>query len=33
MKDTTPQTADGKVLMQFSMSLDGYVAGPGHTMD
>ena len=30
MKDTTPQTAGGKVLMHFSMSLDGFVAGPGH---
>lgn len=33
MKDTTPQTAAGKVLMHFTMSLDGFVAGPGHSMD
>ena len=33
MKDTTRQTAGGKVLMHFSMSLDGFVAGPGHQMD
>jgi dihydrofolate reductase len=33
MNDTTPQTAAGKVLWHFSMSLDGYVAGPGHSMD
>lgn len=33
MHDTTPQTAAGKVLWHFSMSLDGYVAGPGHRMD
>ncbi|WP_127794896.1 dihydrofolate reductase family protein [Agromyces sp. LHK192] len=33
MHDTTPQTADGKVLWHFSMSLDGFVAGPGHAMD
>jgi dihydrofolate reductase len=32
MNDTTPQTAAGKVLWHFSMSLDGYVAGPGHSM-
>lgn len=28
-----PQTASGKVLWHFSMSLDGYIAGPGHSMD
>ncbi|WP_228688359.1 dihydrofolate reductase family protein [Amycolatopsis keratiniphila] len=28
-----PQTADGKVLWHFTMSLDGFVAGPGHGMD
>jgi dihydrofolate reductase len=28
-----PQTAAGKVLMHFSVSLDGFVAGPGHDMD
>ena len=33
MKDTTRQTAGGKVLMHLSMSLDGFVAGPGHAMD
>jgi len=33
MKDTTRQSAEGKVLMHFSMSLDGFVAGPGHSMD
>lgn len=27
------QTARGKVLLHFTMSLDGFVAGPGHTMD
>lgn len=33
MSDTTPQTADGKVLFHFAMSLDGFVAGPDHQMD
>ena len=33
MNDTTPQTASGKVLWHFSMSLDGFVAGPNHEMD
>ena len=33
MSDTTPQTADGKVLFHFAMSLDGFVAGPDHRMD
>jgi hypothetical protein len=33
MSDTTPQTADGKVLFHFAMSLDGFVAGPDHAMD
>jgi hypothetical protein len=28
MTDTEPQTADGKVLWHFTMSLDGFVAGP-----
>lgn len=32
MRDTNPQTAAGKVLWHFSMSLDGFVAGPGHGM-
>lgn len=27
-----PQAADGKALWHFTMSLDGFVAGPGHTM-
>jgi dihydrofolate reductase len=31
--DIEPQTADGKVLWHFGMSLDGYVAGPEHAMD
>jgi dihydrofolate reductase len=31
--DTQPQTADGKVLWHFTMSLDGFVAGPGHAME
>ncbi|WP_433557197.1 dihydrofolate reductase family protein [Pseudonocardia xinjiangensis] len=33
MTDTTPQTAAAKVLWHFSMSLDGFVAGPNHEMD
>lgn len=33
MGDTEPQTADGKVLWHFAMSLDGFVAGPNHGMD
>ena len=33
MGDTKPQTADGKVLYHFAMSLDGFVAGPDHEMD
>ena len=32
MKDTEPQSAAGKVLLHFSMSLDGFVAGPEHDM-
>lgn len=31
--DTTRQTAGGKVLLHFTMSLDGFVAGPDHAMD
>ena len=31
--DTEPQTAAGKVLWHFTMSLDGFVAGPDHAMD
>ncbi|GAA2079551.1 dihydrofolate reductase family protein [Pseudolysinimonas kribbensis] len=30
--ELSPQTAAGKVLMHFCISLDGYVAGPGHDM-
>jgi dihydrofolate reductase len=33
MNDSDPQTADGKVLWHFTMSLDGFVAGPEHSMD
>jgi dihydrofolate reductase len=33
MKDTERQTAGGKVLWHFTMSLDGFVAGPNHEMD
>ncbi len=33
MSDTGPQTAGGKVLWHFTMSLDGFVAGPNHTME
>lgn len=33
MHDTPRRTADGKVLWHFSMSLDGFVAGPEHGMD
>ncbi len=33
MTDTEPQTAGGKVLWHFTMSLDGFVAGPEHGMD
>ena len=33
MRDTDPQTAAGKVLWHFTMSLDGFVAGPRHGMD
>ncbi|PZG55772.1 deaminase [Spongiactinospora gelatinilytica] len=33
MIDTEPQTAGGKVLRHFTMSLDGFVAGPDHAMD
>ncbi|WP_079085911.1 dihydrofolate reductase family protein [Streptomyces silvensis] len=31
--DTERQTASGKVLWHFTMSLDGFVAGPDHSMD
>lgn len=33
MEDTSRQSAAAKVVMHFSMSLDGYVAGPEHDMD
>ena len=33
MTDAGPQTAGGKVLWHFTMSLDGFVAGPNHAMD
>ena len=33
MMDTESQIAAGKVLWHFTMSLDGFVAGPNHAMD
>ena len=33
VNDTEPQTAGGKVLWHFTMSLDGFVAGPNHELD
>src|ERR1022692_3609576 len=33
MNDTEPQIAGGKVLWHFLMTLDGFVAGPNHSMD
>lgn len=33
MEDTWPQVAAAKVLWHFTMSLDGFVAGPNHSMD
>lgn len=33
MNDTEPQIAAEKVLWHFTMSLDGFVAGPNHEMD
>ncbi|GAB3650609.1 dihydrofolate reductase family protein [Glycomyces tarimensis] len=33
MSDIERQTAAGKVLWHFTMSLDGFVAGPDHAMD
>jgi hypothetical protein len=33
MNDTRAQTGEGKVLWHFTMSLDGFVAGPNHEMD
>src|SRR3954470_12386693 len=32
MQELEPQTAAGKVHLAFTMSLDGFVAGPGHSM-
>lgn len=32
MNDTTAQVPRSKLLMHFTMSLDGFVAGPNHTM-
>src|ERR1700740_2923557 len=32
MDDTEPQNAAAKVLWHFTMSLDGFVAGPEHDM-
>jgi dihydrofolate reductase len=32
MTDTEPRTAAGNVLWHFTMSLDGFVAGPDHDM-
>ena len=31
--DMPPQTAAGKVLWHFSMTLDGFIAGPDHSME
>lgn len=33
LADPDRRTTAGKVLWHFTMSLDGFVAGPGHTMD
>jgi dihydrofolate reductase len=33
MEDTTPQEPGSKILLHFTMSLDGFVAGSNHTMD
>jgi dihydrofolate reductase len=33
MEDTEPQVAAAKVLWHFTMSVDGFVAGPNHVMD
>lgn len=33
MEDAEPQVAAAKVLWHFTMSLDGFVAGPNHAMD
>jgi hypothetical protein len=31
--DTKAETAEGNALLHFTMSLDGFVAGPNHEMD
>jgi hypothetical protein len=33
MSDTEPQTSSGKVFWHFTMSPDGFVAGPTREMD
>ena len=33
MDEPAPPTASGQVLLHFAMSVDGFVAGPGHSMD
>ena len=33
LRDPEPQTASGKVLWHFTMTLDGFIAGPEHSMD
>lgn len=33
MTEIAPQTSAGKVLFHFASTLDGFVAGPGHSMD
>jgi dihydrofolate reductase len=33
MRDTEPQTAGGKALLHFLITLDGFVAGPNHALD
>jgi dihydrofolate reductase len=33
LREPEPMTAGGKVLWHFTMSLDGFVAGPGHSME
>ena len=33
LRDPEPQTASGKVLWHFSMTLDGFIAGPEHSFD
>ena len=32
LPDTEPRVATGKLLWHFTMSLDGFVAGPNHSM-